>query len=337
MPSLHEMMTAIEKYQSVLNKDDIDGSIKITGVANLSAATKHQVAFLAKAKYLDELNQTNAGVVLLSEQFINEARTINPKCLYVLVKDAYLAYACVSTLFTPSCVTGIHRTAIVADSAVIGNQVSIGANAVIGEKVVLADGVVVGAGVIIGERTQIGVGSQIDAATVIHHDCIIGEQTRIHSHANIGSEGFGFAPVATKDGRQWQRIAQLGRVIIGNHVRIGSHTCIDRGAVDDTVISDDVIIDNLVQIAHNVHIGCGTAIAANCGIAGSTKIGKNCLIGGAVGISGHLTITDDVTITSMSMVIANIQKSGSYSSGTVAMPSLKWRRAAARFRQMGEK
>ena len=148
MPSLHEMMTAIEKYQSVLNKDDIDGSIKITGVANLSAATKHQVAFLAKAKYLDELNQTNAGVVLLSEQFINEARTINPKCLYVLVKDAYLAYACVSTLFTPSCVTGIHRTAIVADSAVIGNQVSIGANAVIGEKVVLADGVVVGAGVI---------------------------------------------------------------------------------------------------------------------------------------------------------------------------------------------
>lgn len=337
MPSLHEMMTAIEKYQSVLNKDDIDGSIKITGVANLSAATKHQVAFLAKAKYLDELNQTNAGVVLLSEQFINEARTINPKCLYVLVKDAYLAHACVSTLFTPSCVTGIHRTAIVADSAVIGNQVSIGANAVIGEKVVLADGVVVGAGVIIGERTQIGAGSQIDAATVIHHDCIIGEQTRIHSHANIGSEGFGFAPVATKDGRQWQRIAQLGRVIIGNHVRIGSHTCIDRGAVDDTVISDDVIIDNLVQIAHNVHIGCGTAIAANCGIAGSTKIGKNCLIGGAVGISGHLTITDDVTITSMSMVIANIQKSGSYSSGTVAMPSLKWRRAAARFRQMGEK
>ena len=337
MPSLHEMMTAIEKYQSVLNKDDIDGSIKITGVANLSAATKHQVAFLAKAKYLDELNQTNAGVVLLSEQFINEARTINPKCLYVLVKDAYLAYACVSTLFTPSCVTGIHRTAIVADSAVIGNQVSIGANAVIGEKVVLADGVVVGAGVIIGERTQIGAGSQIDAATVIHHDCIIGAQTRIHSHANIGSEGFGFAPVATKDGRPWQRIAQLGRVIIGNHVRIGSHTCIDRGAVDDTVISDDVIIDNLVQIAHNVHIGCGTAIAANCGIAGSTKIGKNCLIGGAVGISGHLTITDDVTITSMSMVIANIQKSGSYSSGTVAMPSLKWRRAAARFRQMGEK
>lgn len=337
MPSLHEMMTAIEKYQSVLNKDDIDGSIKITGVANLSAATKHQVAFLAKAKYLDELNQTNAGVVLLSEQFINEARTINPKCLYVLVKDAYLAYACVSTLFAPSCVTGIHRTAIIADSAVIGNQVSIGANAVIGEKVVLADGVVVGAGAVIGECTQIGAGSQIDAAAVIHHDCIIGEQTRIHSHANIGSEGFGFAPVATKDGRQWQRIAQLGRVIIGNHVRIGSHTCIDRGAVDDTVISDDVIIDNLVQIAHNVHIGHGTAIAANCGIAGSTKIGKNCLIGGAVGISGHLTIADDVTITSMSMVIANIQKSGSYSSGAAAMPSLKWRRAAARFRQMGEK
>ena len=126
----------------------------------------------------------------------------------------------------------------------------------------------------------------------------------------------------------------MGRVIIGNDVRIGSQTCIDRGAVEDTVIGDHVIIDNLVQIAHNVRIGAGTAIAANTGIAGSTTIGKRCIIGGAVGIVGHLEIADDVTLTAMTMVTKSLTESGSYSSGTVAMPTSKWRRAAVRFRQV---
>jgi UDP-3-O-[3-hydroxymyristoyl] glucosamine N-acyltransferase len=124
-------------------------------------------------------------------------------------------------------------------------------------------------------------------------------------------------------------------VVIGDQVRIGSNTCIDRGAIDDTVIGNHVIIDNLVQIAHNVHIGDGSAIAAHTGIAGSTRLGKRCIVGGAVGINGHIEIADDVTLSGMTMVTKSIKTSGSYSSGTAAMPTAKWRRAAVRFRQMG--
>lgn len=92
----------------------------------------------------------------------------------------------------------------------------------------------------------------------------------------------------------------------------------------------------MVQIAHNVRIGSGTAIAAKVGIAGSTTIGKNCIIGGAVGIAGHIHIADGVTFTGMAMVTNSINKAGVYSSGTPAMPSMQWRRAAVKFRQSGQ-
>lgn len=337
MVALDRIFDTIETRQPVLNRQELSGDLHIDGVASLTSANAHQVVFLAQPKYIDELADTQAGLVLISEKFYEKAKQVNADCHYAIVKDAYLAYASISSLFEVPSSGGIHPSAQIDASAVIGDGASIGAHAVIQAGAMIGERTMIGPGAMIGERVVIGADCHIDASAVIHHDCIIGDQVRIHSHANIGSEGFGFAPAFTDGVMQWQRIAQLGRVRIGNSVRIGSHTCIDRGAVDDTIIEDHVIIDNLVQIAHNVCIGAGTAIAAKVGIAGSTKIGKNCIIGGAVGISGHLTIADHVTLTGMSMVIGDITEAGTYSSGTTVMPSQKWRRAAVRFRQMGEK
>lgn len=338
MIDISNLIHAIERRQPVLNKDGLDVAIGIDGVASLKLATQRQVAFIAQAKYLDELSHTNAGVVLISQKFADDAQAcLSPNTTPIIVKDAYLAYACISTLFAPQTTPAIHPTAVIAPSAQLGEQVSIGAYAVIGERAQVADGVVIGSHCVIGDDVSIGKDSVLEPHVSIAHDCHLGECVRVHSHASIGSEGFGFAPMMGANGVEWQRIAQLGRVMIGNHVRIGSNTCIDRGAVDDTVIGDHVIIDNLVQIAHNVRIGSGTAMAAKVAIAGSTTIGKNCIIGGATGIAGHLSIADGVTITAMTMVISDISESGTYSSGTVAMPQAKWRRAAVRFRQLGEK
>lgn len=338
MIAIAELIHAIERRQPVLNKDGLDGDMIIDGVASLTLATSRQVAFIAQAKYLDELEHTQAGAVLISQKFADDAQArLGANTARIIVKDAYLAYACISTLFAPKYMSGIHPTAVIAPSAQLGEQVTIGAYAVIGERVQIADGVSIGAQCVIGDDVSIGKDSVIEPQVTVAYGCQLGESVRVHSHASIGSEGFGFAPSVGTTGLEWQRIAQLGKVIIGNHVRIGSNTCIDRGAVDDTVIGDHVIIDNQVQIAHNVRIGRGTAMAAKVAIAGSTTIGKNCIIGGATGIAGHLTIADGVTITAMTMVISDITEAGTYSSGTVAMPQAKWRRAAVRFRQLGDK
>lgn len=338
MVLLQDIIKAIESKQVVLNRSDLASlCLSFKGVSTLQAADAEQLSFLAQPKYIDQLKDTQSGLVLVSQKFADQALVHLPKQRLLIVKDAYLAYACISTLFVQDQPTDIDATALIDPSASLGKNVSIGAYSIVGKNAIIGDNVRLGSHVIIGDGVVIGDDSFIDNQVNIAHDCRLGNQVRIHSHASIGSEGFGFAPNLVDGVVQWQRIAQLGRVVIGNRVRIGSNTCIDRGAVGDTVIDNDVIIDNLVQIAHNVHIGAGTAMAAKVAIAGSTVVGKNCVIGGAVGINGHLKIADNVTITAMSMVISDIQQAGSYSSGTVAMPSANWRRAALRFRQSGEK
>ena len=335
MITIEQLITQIEQRQPVLNKSELSAAqlqIALTGVGSLTDADATQLSFLADPHYISHLAVSQAGAVLITEPYQEQ---VPPTTVALVVATPYLAYASSSQLFaTVKIEAGIHPTAIIADSAIIGENVSIGPYCIIGEQVKIGARSCLDAHVVVEAHSCIGTDVVIKSQVTIAHDCVIGNHVRLHFGASIGAEGFGFAPTRDPSISGWERIAQLGRVIIGDHVRIGSHTCVDRGAIDDTVIGNHVIIDNLVQIAHNVRIGDGTAIAAKTGIAGSTVIGKRCIIGGAVGINGHIEITDDVTLSGMTMVTKSIKVAGSYSSGTAAMPTAKWRRAAVRFRQL---
>ena len=336
MITIEQLITRIEQRQPVLNKGELSAAqlcLNLDGVGNLTTANPQQLSFLANPHYLPSLANSQAGAVLTTAEHHDK---VAKTAVALVVAVPYLAYASASQLFAhqPS-KSGIHPSAVIAESAVIGNGVTIGPFCVIGEKVQIGDCSALDANVVIEANTTIGSDCVLKSQVIIGHDCVLGHHVRLHAGVSVGAEGFGFAPTSNPSTTGWERIAQLGRVVIGNHVRIGSQTCIDRGAIDDTVIGNHVIIDNLVQVAHNVRIGDGTAIAAQTGIAGSTTIGKRCIIGGAVGITGHIDITDDVTLSGMTMVTKSITKAGSYSSGTAAMPTANWRRAAVRFRQLG--
>lgn len=357
MVTIAQLIDRIEKRQPVLNKVALSAEqlqTAVVGVNPLDKAAADQLSFLANARYKAALATTCAGAVLVEQA--NSAQ-VPPSTVTLVVGSPYLAYASSSQLFEPQLTqeqmamlqsaanadateSQIHPTACIHPTVVIGTNVSIAAGVIIGPFCVIESGCSIGAGskltshVSLAPHVTLGPDCHLFPQVTIGHNCQLGECVRVQAQASIGMAGFGFAPTADPATTGWERIAQLGRVIIGNDVRIGSQTCIDRGAVEDTVIGDHVIIDNLVQIAHNVRIGAGTAIAANTGIAGSTTIGKRCIIGGAVGIVGHLEIADDVTLTAMTMVTKSLTESGSYSSGTVAMPTSKWRRAAVRFRQV---
>lgn len=335
MITIEQLITQIEQRQPVLNKSELSAAqlqIPLIGIGSLTDASPMQLSFLADPHYISSLARSQAGAILVTEPYREQVPSTS---LALVVATPYLAYASSSQLFVATNDNaGIHPTAVIADSAIIGEDVIIGPYCIVGEQVRIGARSQLEASVTIEARTSIGTDAVIKSQVTIAHDCIIGNHVRLHCSASIGAEGFGFAPTRDPSVSGWERIAQLGRVIIGDHVRIGSHTCIDRGAIDDTVIGNHVIIDNLVQIAHNVRIGDGTAIAAKTGIAGSAIIGKRCIIGGAVGINGHIEITDDVTLSGMTMVTKSIKVAGSYSSGTAAMPTAKWRRAAVRFRQL---
>lgn len=306
-----------------------DGACLIRGLHTLYGAGPDQLAFLANPLYKAELKTTRAAAVLLRAA---DAGDFNGNAL--VLANPYLAYARLARLFdrTPRPEAGIDACAIVSPTACIDVAAAIGPGAVIGDDVVVGAGSVIEAGAVVQARTSIGRDCRIRANAVIYHDCVIGDRVNIHSGAVIGGDGFGFA----NDRGRWQKIAQLGRVVIHNDVDIGANTTVDRGALDDTVIHEGVIIDNLVQIAHNVVIGAHTAIAACCGISGSTKIGAGCVLAGGVGLVGHIEIADKVQITGMTMVTKSIKEPGSYSSGTAFEPSERWKKTAVRVKQLDD-
>jgi UDP-3-O-[3-hydroxymyristoyl] glucosamine N-acyltransferase len=302
---------------------------EITGLATLQEAGPGQVSFLANPQYRKFLAVTQASAVLLkpadADAYVGDA---------LLVADPYLAYARISHLFDPKpkALSGVHPTAVVADDAQVDPAASVGAFAVIESGARIAAGVTIGAQCFIGARCEIGEGGWLAPRVTLYHDVRIGKRVVIQSGAVLGGEGFGFA----NEKGVWQKIAQIGGVLIGDDVEIGVNTAIDRGALADTLIGNGVKLDNQIQIAHNVQVGDHTAMAACVGISGSAKIGKHCMLAGGVGLVGHIEICDGVFITGMTMVTRSITEPGSYSSGTAMQPAAEWRKSAARIRQLDD-
>lgn len=305
-----------------------DPQCKIDGIAGLPEARPGQISFLSDPAYESQLNETQASAVIVTPTHADQLENA------IISSNPYLGFAKVSQLFDnrPRPKPGIHERAAVAAGASVDSSASVGANAVIEDKAVIAEQVEIGAGCFVGEGTVIGKGSCIEANATIYHGVTIGEDVVIHGGAVIGADGFGFA---NEQGR-WEKIAQLGGVIIGNNVEIGASSTIDRGALADTVIEDGVKIDNQVMVAHNVKIGAHTAIAGCVGISGSAEIGSYCTLAGGVGLVGHIKLTDNVHVTGMTMVTKSIDQPGSYSSGTAMMPTGLWKKNSVRMRQLDE-
>lgn len=308
---------------------DCDGSAVVVGLSTLEHANAQQVSFLANKKYKAQLTDTQALAVIVSPK---EAELISGRAL--IMDNPYLGYAKAAQLLdnSPVPAANVHPSAFVDDSAVVGADVHIGPNVTVEAQAVVADGASIGAGSYVGVGVTIGKGATIKPNVTLYHHVVLGDAVTVHSNTVIGSDGFGFA----NDKGQWEKIPQMGRVVIGDGADIGASVTIDRGALDDTIIGKGAIIDNQVQIGHNCQIGDYSAIAGASGVAGSTKIGKYCIIGGAVSVNGHIEICDGVHITGNSMVAKSIDKPGIYSSGIPATDNREWRRGVNRYNQLGD-
>jgi UDP-3-O-[3-hydroxymyristoyl] glucosamine N-acyltransferase len=304
-----------------------DGQCEITGLATLQNAKPGQLSFLSNPSYADQLKSSQASAILIDEKFLDSCPGNK-----LVTAIPYVAFAKATQLFdnSPIPATGIHESASVDASAVLGENVSIAANAVLAANVTVGDEVVIGAGCYLGEGVSLGNACKLDSNVTLYHRVVLGKNVEIHSGSVIGADGFGFA----FDGSKSVKIHQLGAVLIGDDVEIGAGTTIDRGALEDTEIGNGVKIDNQVQIAHNCKIGEHTIICGCCGIAGSVTIGKYCIMGGGSGAVGHITIADKVQVSAMSLVSQSIPESGMYSTGTIQAKTSEWKRNAIRFQQL---
>ena len=280
--------------------------------AKIEEGKEGAISFLSNPKYTNYLYETKASIVLVNDDLVLEHPV---SATLIRVKNAY---ECVAKLLQMYAATmpkksGIHPLAFVAETAEVGKDVYIGPFAVIGEHV------------------RIGEGSMIFPNVTIYDGCQIGNHVTIHAGAVIGADGFGFAP--NVDG--YEKIPQLGIVVIEDNVEIGANTCIDRSTMGQTVIHRGVKLDNLVQIAHNCEVGANTVMSAQVGLAGSTKVGEWCMFGGQVGLAGHLTIGDHVNLGGQSGVSGNI-KPGQTLIGSPAMEPSIFFKSSAIFRKLPE-
>lgn len=311
-----------------------DGTISIARVAKIEEAGPQDISFLANPKYERFVAQTQASALLVSKSYDLSKVKSRPQLVFIKVDDPYLAFLKVLKKLTPvvdPLPKGIHSTAIVSSSAKLGKEVSLGAYVVIGDNVEIGDETRIAHGCIIGPQVSIGSESSLYANVVVYQQCKIGHRVIIHSGSVIGSDGFGFAP--RPDGT-YEKIPQLGIVVIEDDVEIGSNCSIDRATIGETVIKQGTKLDNLIQVAHNVSIGEHTVIAAQVGVSGSTKIGRQNKIGGQVGIAGHLEIADQTTILAQSGISKSVKESGKILFGSPAKEHMKASRIEAALRSL---
>lgn len=308
-----------------------DPGIKVSKLSKIEEGTPGSLSFLANPAYTPYIYTTQAAVVIVNRDFQPEKPVSST---LVKVENAYQSFAKLLEVYNTIVrdKKGIETTAYIDPSAKIGNDVYIGGLAYIGKNAVIADGAKIYPQVYVGDNTTIGKGTTLFPGVKVYSDCVIGNACTIHAGVIIGSDGFGFQP----QGGNYQKVAQIGNVIIEDHVEIGANTTIDRATLGSTIIRKGVKLDNLIQIAHNVEIGENTVIAAQTGVAGSTKIGRNCMIGGQVGIVGHITIADDVKIAAQSGVGSSINKPGEILQGSPAFSISDYKRTYVLFRKLPE-
>ncbi len=308
-----------------------DPAAKVHTIAKIEEASAGALCFLANMKYEQYLYSTGASIVIVAQGF-TPAQPV--KATLVRVADPYGAFAKLLELYVANKPrkTGISPLASINPTAVVAEDCYVGEFAVIGPGAQVGKGSRIYPHAYIGDRVTIGRDVLVNPNVVIYEECVIGDRVVIHSGTVVGADGFGFAPNASGG---YDKIPQIGNVVVESDVEIGANVCIDRATMGSTVVKRGAKIDNLVQIAHNVVVGENTVMAAQTGIAGSTKIGSNCMFGGQVGIVGHLQIGDGVKIASKSGVMNSVDASTTLM-GSPSMPGMQFHRSHTIFRRLPE-
>ncbi len=308
-----------------------DKNAKVHTVSSIEEGKTGSLTYLTNPKYESHLYTTGASIVLVDKSF----EPSQPTTATLIKVDN--AGACVLKLLEMYNAAKPRRKGI-SDRASVSEQATVGEECYIGDFAVIEQGVEIGKNCQIYPQVYIGTGAKIGEGTIlyagvkIYEGCQVGNNCILHAGAVIGADGFGFMPNAAGG---FDKIPQLGNVIIEDDVEIGANTCIDRAKTDSTIIRRGVKLDNLIQIGHNCQIGENTVSSAQTGIAGTSKVGKNCFLAGQVGIADHVTIGDRVKIGSKSGLDKDVPND-EIRFGYPALPGMQYHRSAAIFKKLPE-
>jgi UDP-3-O-[3-hydroxymyristoyl] glucosamine N-acyltransferase len=293
-----------------------DPTITVNNLSKIEEGEPGTLTFLGNLKYLPYIYTTKASIVLVNKDFTPEHPI---SATLIRVEEPYQCLAKLLSLVEQSKgrKTGIDAIVSIDPTAVLGENIYVGSFSYIGIQSSIGENSQIFPHVYIGDGVKIGSNCILYPGTKIYDGCIIGNNCILQAGVIIGGDGFGFAP---KGSGEYDKIPQIGNVIIEDDVEIGANSTIDRATMGSTIVRKGVKLDNLIQVGHNVEIGENTVIAAQTGIAGSTKIGKNGMIGGQVGFAGHLHVADGIRIGAQSGIPNSLPDSSTPYMGTPVVP-----------------
>jgi UDP-3-O-[3-hydroxymyristoyl] glucosamine N-acyltransferase len=300
-------------------------------VAALLDADAGDLSFLSSEHYHKQFEVTRATAVLVGRK-VKLRRPEASRAVVLTVDDAELAMSRVLELFAPPIprpAVGVDSMARVDATAQLGEGTAVGPFTVIGARSRLGRGVVIHAGVYIGSDVVIGDNCELFPHVTVRERITIGNRVIINANSVLGTDGFGYR----WDGRQHDKVPQIGTVVIEDDVEIGSSVCIDRAKFGVTRVGRGTKIDNLVQIAHNVTIGPHCLIVAQVGIAGSVRLGTGVALGGQTAVRPHVTLGDGVASAACSAIAKDFPANTTVS-GLPALPHRQSLREQAALRRL---
>ncbi|MCF0200889.1 MAG: UDP-3-O-(3-hydroxymyristoyl)glucosamine N-acyltransferase [Bacteroidales bacterium] len=305
-------------------------NVEVWNVAKIEEGAPGMLSFLANPKYEQYIYETKSSAVIVNDDFVPKAPVA---ATLIRVPDAYASFAKLLAFYDQLTQDkkGVSSLAFVSSSAKCGENVYLGEFAFVGENVTIGNNVKIYPQVYVGDNSVIGDNTTLHPGVKLYRNTVIGKNCTLHAGVVIGGDGFGFAP--QPDGH-YEKIPQVGNVVVDDNVEIGANTTIDRATMGSTHIHQGVKLDNLIMIAHNVEVGENTAMAAMSGVSGSTHIGKNCIIGGQVGMAGHLHIADRTSLAAQSGVMGDIKEPGQAFMGSPILPLRQYLRSSVRFKQL---
>ena len=305
-----------------------DENATVHTFAKIEEGIPGAISFLSNPKYTPYIYDTQSSIVLVNNDFVPEKEV---KATLIKVNNAYESLAKLLNLYEMSKPkkTGIDPLAYIAPTAKIGENVYIAPFACVGDNAEIGDNTSLHPHATVGSGAKIGHDCILYPNVTVYHDCRVGNHCILHAGSVVGADGFGFAP--SPEG--YEKIPQIGIVVLEDNVEIGANTCIDRATMGATIIRKGVKLDNLIQIAHNVEVGSHTVMASQVGVAGSTKVGEWCMFGGQVGVAGHITVGNRVNMGAQSGVNGSV-KDGKALIGTPPIEFKNYFKSSAVFKKL---
>ena len=175
--------------------------------------------------------------------------------------------------------TNIHPSAVVSESARLGENVTIGPYCVIGDEVEIGDGSIIGPHAVIEKWTSLG------------------KECRVYQFASVGA-----APQDLKFK------GERSFTIIGDRTTIREGATIHRATGEDneTRIGNDCLLMAYIHVAHNCTLGNHVIMSNLASCAGHAIVEDRVVIGGMAGVHQFVKIGRNAMVGGMSKLVQDV-------------------------------